>query len=50
MRFMQVCELLTGGQLSNHENVVNVPADVNCTVSISSRPIKESQTIPIKLK
>ena len=32
--FMQVCELPTGGQLSIHGKVVNVPADVNSTVSI----------------
>ena len=48
--FMQVRELPSGGQLSIHGNVVNVPADVNSTVSILPRPINESQTIPIKLK
>ena len=32
--FMQVCKLPRGGQLSIHGNVVNVPADVNSTVSI----------------
>ncbi len=48
--FMQVRELPRGGQLSIHGNVVNVPADVNSTVSVLSRPINESQTIPIKLK
>ena len=48
--FMQVRELPSGGQLSIHGNVVNVPADVNTTVSILPRPINESQTIPIKLK
>ncbi len=48
--FMQVRELSRGGQLSIHGNVVNVPADVNSTVSVLPRPIKESQTIPIKLK
>ena len=47
---MQVCELPSGGQLSIHGNVVNVPADVNSTVSVLPRPINESQTIPIKLK
>ncbi len=31
-------------------DVVNVPADVNSTVSLLPRPINESQTIPIKLK
>ncbi len=48
--FMQVRELPRGGQLSIHGNVVNVPADVNSTVSVLPRPINESQTIPIKLK
>ena len=48
--FMQVRELRSGGQLSIHGNVVNVPADVNSTVSVLPRPINESQTIPIKLK
>ena len=48
--FMQVRELPSGGQLSIHGNVVNVPADVNSTVSLLPRPINESQTIPIKLK
>ncbi|CAB4039633.1 Hypothetical predicted protein, partial [Paramuricea clavata] len=48
--FMQVRELPSGGQLSIHGNVVNVPADVNTTVSVLPRPINESQTIPIKLK
>ena len=31
--FMQIHELPRGGQLSVHGNVVNVPADVNSTVS-----------------
>ena len=48
--FMQVRELPSGGQLSIHGNVVNVPADVNSTVNVLPRPINESQTIPIKLK
>ena len=48
--FMQVRELPSGGQLSIHGNVVNVPADVNSTVSVLPRPVNESQTIPIKLK
>jgi hypothetical protein len=47
---MQVRELPSGGQLSIHGNVVNVPADVNSTVSVLPRPINESETIPIKLK
>ena len=48
--FLQVRELPSGGQLSIHGNVVNVPADVNSTVSALPRPINESQTILIKLK
>ena len=48
--FMQIRELPRGGQLSIHNNVVNVPADVSSTVSTLPRPINESQTIPIKLK
>ena len=48
--FMQICELLRGGQLSIHGNVVNVPSDVNSTVHTLPRLINESQTIPIKLK
>ena len=47
---MHVPELPSGGQLSIHGNVVNVPADVNSTVSVLPRPINESQTTPIKLK
>ena len=39
--FMQVRELPSGGQLSIHGNVVNVPADVNSTVSVLPRPINE---------
>ena len=46
--FMQVRELPSGGQLSIHGNVVNVPADVNSTVNVLPGPINESQTIPIK--
>jgi len=48
--FMQIRELPTGGQLSIHGNVINVPADVNSTVNVLPRPVNESQTIPIKLK
>ena len=47
--FMQIREL-PRGQLLIHGNVVNVPSDVNSTVHTLSRPINESQTIPIKLK
>jgi hypothetical protein len=48
--FMQVRGLPSGGQLSIHGNVVNVPADVNTTVNVLPRPVNESPTIPIKLK
>ena len=37
--FMQIRELSRGGQLSIHGNVVNVPADVNSTVSTVSSKI-----------
>jgi hypothetical protein len=47
---MQVRGLPSGGQLSIHGNVVNVPADVNTNVNVLPRPINESPTIPIKLK
>ena len=48
--FMQVRELPSRGQLSNHGNVVNVPSDVSSTVNILPRTMDESATIPIKLK
>jgi len=48
--FMQIRELPKGGQLSIHGNVVNVPADINSTVSTLPRSVNESRTIPIKLK
>ena len=48
--FMQVRELPSGGQLSIHGNVVNVPSDVSSTVNILPRTMDESATIPIKLK
>ena len=48
--FMPLRELPSGGQLSIHGNVVNVPADVNSTVNVLPRTINESQTIPIKFK
>ena len=48
--FMQIRELPSGGQLSIHGNVINVPANVNSTVSVLPRPVNDSQTIPIKLK
>ena len=48
--FMQVRELPSGGQLSIHGNVVNVPSDVSSTVNMLPRTINESATIPIKLK
>ena len=48
--FMQVRELPSGGRLSIHGNVVNVPSDVSSTVNMLPRTINESATIPIKLK
>lgn len=50
IQFMQICELLRGGQLSIHENIVNVPSDINSTIQCLPRPINESPTIPINLK
>lgn len=43
--FMQIRELPTGGQLSIHGNVVNVPADVKSTVNVPPKPVNESQTV-----
>ena len=40
--FMQVQELPSGSQLSIHGSVVNVPADVNSTVTVLPRPVNES--------
>ena len=37
--FVQIRELPRGGQLSIHGNFVNVPADVNSTVSTLPRSI-----------
>ena len=48
--FMQVRELSSGGELSNHGNVVNVPFDISSTVNILPRTINESATMPIKWK
>ena len=45
---MQIRELPSGGQLSIHGNVINVPANINSTVSVLPRTVNESQTIPIK--
>ena len=47
---MQIRELPRGGQLSTHQNVVNVPADVNSTVHLLPRLVSESQTMPVKLE
>ena len=48
--YANIRELPRGGQLCIPGNVVNVPADVNSTVSTLPRSIDESQTIPMKLK
>jgi len=45
-----LCELPRGGQLSIDGNFVNVPADGSSVVNTLSKPLNESQTIPIKLK
>lgn len=49
---MQIRELPRGGhvQLSIHDGVVNVPADVGSSINNLPRSLNDSQTIPIKLK
>jgi len=46
---MQLRKLPRGGQLSIHGNIVNVLSDVNSTIHCLPRPLREPQTIPIKL-
>ena len=47
---MQMCEVPSRGQLSIHGSVINVPTDVDSTITLLPRPIDKSQSIPIKLK
>ena len=39
--FIQIRKPPRGRQLSNHGNVVNVPADVNSVIHTLSRPVKK---------
>ena len=48
--FMQLRELPRGGQLKISGGVVNVPANVNSTITCLPRSLNESYTVPIKLK
>ena len=48
--FMQLRELPRRGQVSIYANVVNVPADVNTTISVLPRCISDTEIIPLKLK
>ena len=47
---MQLRELPTGGQLKTSGGVVNVPANVNSTITCLPRSLNESYSVPIKLK
>ena len=48
--FMQIRELPRGGQYSLKGNVINVPVDIQPTVSCLPRPMDENFTVAIKLK
>ena len=48
--FMQIRELPRGGQYSLKGNVINVPVDIQPTVSCLPRPMDENFTIAIQLK
>ena len=48
--FMQINDLPVGGQYSLKGNIVNVPVNINTTVSALPRTMEENQTIPVKLK
>ena len=48
--FMQLRELPRGGQISIHGNVVNIPTNVNTTVSVLPRKQDDTATIALKLK
>ena len=47
---MQIRELPRGGQFSLKGNVVNVPVDIQPTVSCLPRPMDENFTIAVQLK
>ena len=48
--FMQIRELPRGGQYSLKGNVINVPVDIQPTVSCHPRPMDETFTIAVQLK
>ena len=48
--FMQIRELTRGGQYSLKDNVINVPVDIQPTVSCLPRPMDENFTIAVQLK
>ena len=48
--FMQLVEKPRGGQRSLRGNVVNVPSDVNKTITSLPRTLAETETIQVKLK
>jgi len=48
--FMQLRELPRGGEVKISRGVVNVPANVNSTITCLPRSLNESYTVPIKLK
>lgn len=48
--FMQLHELPRGGQTSLTGNIVNIPTNVNNTVSILPRKVDDAACIPLKLK
>lgn len=48
--FMQVVEKPRGGHKSLRGNVVNVPSDVNSTVTSLPRTLSDSETVQVKLK
>ena len=48
--FMQIRELPRGGRYSLKGNVINVPVDIQPTVSCLPRPMDENFTIAVQLK
>ena len=50
LAFQKICQAPRGGQLKITGNVVNIPADVNCTVNILPRLADNTGTIKVQLK
>ena len=48
--FIQIRELLRGGQYSLKGNVINIPVDIQHTINCLSRPMDEHFTVAIQLK